>query len=381
MGISRVVVALALLAVGTPAHADDEPTLTALELRFGYYEQDGRGLQSQDGIKGTPGSEWAQIFQPMALFRIRQGAHMQHTLVIPVDVVTAASPDALDAISSASRQNESVGVDMTTDLDRGDDDVQIRWAVHFEEPFRSGSLGAGWTRHLAEDNATVSLSGLASYDYFDNISPYGFTLGQRTRLGVNANLAASQILSPTTIVDGSYGLTYQVGVLEQTWNAVPMGIGRPPAGEKFPHERLRQAFAGRVAQHLPWTRSTLKLAYRYYLDDFGLHAHTVELRAYQYLTHWLLVRGSWRWHRQDGVDFYTDNATLAPMPGPLQLRTADSDLDAFDADELGVRLVLVAGRVPWAWLRPHTLALSYDRYTRDNGLTMDVVALEWGRTF
>jgi hypothetical protein len=356
----------------------DDPIITRFDLRFGWFEQDGHGYQSQTNYQGFPGSESATIAQPMALFRIRQGPHIQHTVVIPVDVVTAASPDALDSISGASRRNESAGVDVATTITSGVNDFAIRWGAHFEEPLRAGSWGAGWTRHLAEDNATVTLSGNATFDYFDNIDQEGLTDGQRSRISVNANLGGSQILSPTTLVDGSYGYTYQTGLLEQTWNAVPRGIIQPPLGEKFPHVRSRHAFFGRVAQIIPPTRTTLKLAYRYYVDDFGLSAHTVEVRAYQYLTRFLVVRGSWRRHTQTAVDFYTEDASRL-MEGPLSPRTSDSDLAAFDADELGVKLMLVPGRVPWAWLRPHSFALSYQRYTRDNGLHMDVLGIEWGR--
>ncbi len=379
--------ALALRAPGagraradeTDAHQQaDDPSVSSFDLRLGWFEQDGHGFQSQTQPSGKPGSERATIVQPMALFRIRQGKHVQHTLVIPVDIVTAASPDALDAISSASQRNEAAGIDMTTAIAACVNDFVIRWGVHVEEPLRAGNWGAAWTRHLAEDNATVTLSGNASFDYFDNISQEGYTDEQRSRVAANANLGASQILSPTTLVDGSYGITYQVGVLEQTWNAVPRGPMRVPLGEKFPHQRTRHALFGRVAQMVPLTHTTLKLAYRYYVDDFGLSAHTVELRAYQYLSRWLVVRGSWRFHTQTGVDFYTENAVNL-MTGPLTPRTADSDLGPFDADELGVKLMLLPRRAPWPWLRPHSFALSYERYTRDNGLSMDVLALEWGQ--
>ncbi len=360
--------------------AADEPQVESFELRIGWFDQRGHGYQSQEGLDGNPGSEDAIIFQPMALFRIRSSPNVRHTVTIPVDVVSAASPDALDAITSASRVNESASVDIASTIDHGVDTLALHFAAGFEEPLRTGSYGAAWTRRLAEDNATLTLSGNATFDYFDNIREDGITDEQRSRVAVNANLGGSQILSPTTLVDGSYGLTYQVGVLEQTWNAVPRGRYLTPLGEKLPHERLRHALAGRISQHLPGIATTLKLAYRFYADDFGLVAHTVELRAYQYLTRWLVVRGTWRFHRQRAVDFYTEDARMLE-PRPLLPRTADSDLARFDAHELGVKLMVLPRRARWAWLRPHSFALSYDRYTRSNDLTMDVFALEWGRSF
>jgi hypothetical protein len=386
-----LVVLLGLLVAGSAraddgeAGDDDEaaeagygvPDLTSVELYFGWLEQRGHGWQSQAGPEGEPGSERATILQPMALFRLKSSANVRHTVVLPVDVVTSASADALDAVSSASYMNEAGTIDITTEIDHGDDTFAIYYGGHLEEPMRTAMWGAGWTRRLAEDNASFSLTTRASYDYFDNIDQEGFHDLQRTRAAMNVNLGFSQILSPTTLFLAGYGWTYQVGVLEQTWNAVPRAGEMPPLGERFPTERQRHAASARLLQHVPATRTTVKLGYRLYHDDFGIDAHTVEGRAYQYLGRAVIVRGLLRYHSQDGADFFMerfddDMDMLAP-------RTADSDLAPLSAWHLGGQVSVLGDKLPWRRLAGHQLALGFEWYERSNDLAIRALTMSWAQ--
>jgi hypothetical protein len=227
-------------------------------------------------------------------------------------------------------------------------------------------LGGGWSHDLADGNATVSLTLVGMADFFDHITWSGSQEGYSDRETFSVNAAASQMLSETTLVDASYGFTFQTGTLETTWNSVPLSDGLR-GDEQFPGARGRHAFAVRLAQHIPLTHSTAKLAYRFYIDNYGLDAHTAELMAYQHLVPWIYLRGSYRFYRQSGVDFY------APMferdAGP---RTSDSDLAPFTAHEGGLKVVMLAERSPIEWLRRSFFDLSVFRYQRTDGPDLNV---------
>jgi hypothetical protein len=358
--------------------ADPGWRILGVDLRFVYLDQVGHGYQSQAGPVGQPGDEATQIIEPWAAIAIRQSANVRHDILIPVDVVTAASPDALDAITTASRRNEAAGAEIRTSIRRSDQETwSTRVAFHWEEPLTSGTVGAGWRRSLADDNAAIAVSGNLTVDGFDVRDIAGKYQGKNARETGNVNIAASQLLSPTTVLDGSYGVTVQHGVLAQTWNAVPV-IGAASVGELLPGDRVRHALTGRIAQTIPATRSTVKLWYRFYLDDFGVRAHTVELTAYQYLRPWLYVRGAARFHRQSGADFYTDGLAAAPMPGAA--RTADSDLAPFDARQLSIGLAVVPERAP-RLLRGFGVNVEYLRYWRTNDLVIHGGAVGVARRF
>ncbi|MEZ4365530.1 MAG: DUF3570 domain-containing protein [Kofleriaceae bacterium] len=309
--------------------------------------------------------------------RLRQSEQIVHEVAIEVDIVSAASPDAIDATTSASRLNEALTLDVASHWDRAADErVTVRWGGHVEEPMRSAWLGLGYVRKLAEDNFTLAASSMVGYDNFDAYGPFGDRPGLTSRKLANANLSVSQVLSPTTIVDAAYGATVQAGTLETTWNAARFDDGTF-GNERLPNRRWRQAASVRLSQHVPRTRTTVKASYRYYRDTFDLDAHSVQLWLYQYLARWMYVRAGLRLHDQSGASFYAD-VHDEDAPGP---RTSDSDLAPLTSTEWTLKLALLGDRGPWRSLARTRLELSAGRYARSNDLTMTWGAVGMGYTF
>ncbi len=357
---------LCLLAGSIPAHAqpgntqpvntqpgNTQPTQWSLErfdARLTYYNQRGRGGQSQANVNThnpnqvPRGKEDTWIVQPILSARVRQNRNVTHDIMVPVDIVTAASPDALDAVSSASRTNEAVTFQMQSNIDLDEDEtLVVRYGIHVEEPLRSAFAGLGFTQELAQDNAAITASAQVIGDSFDDLEIDGSNVGTAGRVTLGANLAFSQMLSYTTLAAIEYGATLQSGRLEQTWNSVPTSTNGAPAdriAEQFPSQRLRHALGTRVVQHLPTLNAFLNGSYRFYTDTFGIHAHTLQARWTQILggaqgnPRWSL-RGSYRIHRQTGADFFSPVVQTSNIPNT---RTADSDLATFTAHETGLRI-------------------------------------------
>lgn len=379
---ARIELILALVLIATEARADptdraiigDNPRwrIEDLQLRTSLFLQEGRGFQSQDGP--APGREDMFIVQPAMRMRVRQSAKVVHDVVIPIDAISAASPDAVDATTSASRNNIAGDLDIRTAITMSDHDtLTTRFIAHAEEWIGGGTIGLGWKRSLADDNATISINGTFGFDYFDSRDHFGTFLEKTGRATTSASLAGSQLLSPTTVVDASYGLTYQRGTLRTGWNSVPVGDGTL-TDEVFPRDRTRHAWTAGIAQHIPQSRSTAKLRYRFYADDFGVRSHTVDAAAYQYLARWLYVRAAYRFHTQTSVDFFTRSLPMGF--GDSTLRTADSDLAAFRAHEYGLQVLTLRDRGP---LRRWSVSAEVFRYERSNDLTVLVMAIGAGR--
>jgi Protein of unknown function (DUF3570) len=366
---------LIVLLVATPAAAQ---SLDLFEARFAFYDQDGRGFQSLAGPAAGPGSESTLIFEPLLRALIRQDDAWTHDLSAMVDIVSAASPDAIDVMSSASKVNEAVTLDVVSQWapPTGHHKVAIRYGFHIEEPLRSGFLGASYGLRLAEDNTTLTASVFGSFDVFDPYHWRGYDPGLENRQAINLNFSWNQVLSPTTVLDAAYGFTFQTGLLSTTYNSVPVDDD-DRGDEIFPSTRERHAVTLRLAQIIPATGTTLKLQARHYFDDFGLGANTVQAWAYQYLTAWLYLRGGYRWHDQTGVDFYGERFTGVPAAA----QTADSDLAPFTSHEISGKLVLLADRSPLTWLRRSFIDLSFARYWRTNDLDVLHFQVAWGRRF
>ncbi len=384
--------ALLLLLFAASAHADEPPSLgddvlghpspfriESIRTRYTHYDQSGLGYQSQAGPLLGAGSEQLTVEQAQIEIVAKQGDRLTHRLWIPLDVITAASPDAIDAykgidaMSTASRTNEAGNADLTSTykVDRATD-VSLRAGFHLEENFRSWNLGAGFSKHLADDNALLTASINQAYDWFDTFQINGDRVGHENRSTTNVNVAISQLLSPTTVAHLNYGGTLQIGELSNTWNSVPLTNGS--RGQEFlPRLRQRHAFVGRLAQWLPWN-GAMHVFYRFYVDDWGIVAHTVEAELYQRLGGLAYVRLNYRFHHQSGADFFT---IMADPGSPL--RTADSDLAPFDAHTIGAKIAFdlhFARR-----LRDASFDLGYERYIRTNNLRASIVSCGLGFRF
>jgi len=341
------------------------------------YNQYGTGYQSKAGPILGPGSERLTVFEPQAEIIATQGDRITHRVFVPIDMVTAASPHSYqpvpDVTSGASRKLEGGTLQWTTAY-KVDPTAQVALTsgLHIENPFRSWNAGLSGSRALADQNTVVSGSVLGILDWFDRFFITGVRDGRTERSTTMASLGVTQVLTPTTVVNVNYGLTMQAGELGNTWEVVPLASGaRGP--EILPTSRTRHAAVGRVSQFLPWN-GALRLYYRFYADDWGIAAHSMEGQLMQRLTPTLYVGALYRFHTQTGPFFFT---TLAPPTATL--RVADSDLAPLQSQTIGGKIV---GDLPVrGWARTLHFELEYDRYVRSNDLQMDIVSWALGFRF
>lgn len=388
-------IALALLSFAVPARAQyavpqvtapaedvtDGPAIEQVGFRFAVFEQEGRGLQSQASFDPLQrGSEHAWIFQPMGSFLVRQDRNATHSVTIPIDIVTAASPDALDAVTTASRDNEAGGADvMTTVRDTDNVSYQLHVGFHMEEYWGSGFLGGAVLHNFADDNATLRTGVEVILDSFDALQPNGVDPGPVvSRFGIATSTALSQMLSPTTIVSGTYTFTAQFGHLETTYNSVPLASGTGRIADRYPRSRGRHTLTAELRQAVPDTDTYLGLSYRLYVDSFGAIAHSARFVATQYLGD-LWLRGHYRFHHQDAPSFWMSSAP-DDLPGWVP-RTADSDLETLDAHELGLNVRWFFDRRGALTARSSFLQLAYLYYWRSNSLQAHVGSFELGVGF
>ena len=382
-----MIASLALLAV-VAIDSVTVPTVPPWEIesvraRYTQYHQTGLGYQSAAGPAGQPGSEWLRVEQPQAEVTARLGDRVTERLWVPVDIVTAASPDhsrfgkpydAVDTVTTASRTTPSSTLDTATTY-RADPvtDFTMRAAFHIEEPFESWIFGLGASRSFAEDNTVVGVSANQILDWFDRFSLDGNRHGRATRSTTNVNLDVTQVLSPTTLLDLTYGGTLQAGELGNTWQSVMLADGSR-GEERLPGRRLRHAATARVAQWLPW-QGALTVSHRLYLDSWGIAANSTEATLAQRVYTGVVVRANYRFHWQTAPGFFT----IAADPLATGFRTSDSDLGPFHAQTFGGAVIVdlpVARRT-----RDLHVDIGFERYLRSDNLRVDVTTCALGLRF
>ncbi len=141
---------------------------------------------------------------------------------------------------------------------------------------------------------------------------------------------------------------------------------------------MRHAISGGIAQHLPATHSTLRGRYRFYADDFGARAHTMDVDAYQWFGRFMNLKLSYRLHDQRAVDFFYDRLGPANLYETNLPRTADSDLASFRAHEWGVAVTAYLSRAGDVE-GERSISVSFRRYTRPY-FDLSIIALGYSRT-
>jgi hypothetical protein len=393
-------VALSVWATAVPAAADDPPSFTdtdilgkpvpylrieAFNIRYTHFDQSGTGYQSRaalrggpgaelkrTGPKGGPGSEWETVEEAQAEIIAKQGDRITHRIWLPVDIVTAASPDAIDAVSTASRTNEAGSIDWTIAYKASPEtSIVVRNGLHNEENWRSWNTGFGVVRSFAEEN-TVLEAGLTQItDWFDKYTLQGDHDGHTSRATTTLSAGLTQVLSPTTIAHLDYGLTLQRGQLSNGWNIVPLTTG-DIALEIVPPARTRHAMVGRIAQFLPWN-GAVHAFYRFYLDDWGIRGNTAEVELFQRLSRLSYLRLNYRFHQQTGASFFSTRVSPS-----FKTATADSDLAPLDAQTVGVKGVL---DLPVRFARNLHADIAVERYFRSNDLRVSVYSCGLGLLF
>jgi uncharacterized protein DUF3570 len=359
-------------------HKNDGLRIQSVMTRITAFDQYGHGYQSQAGPVLGPGSERATILEPQLQVVATQGDRLTHVITVPIDVVTAASPNSIspksvDVLSGASRHVVSGTLDWgTTYRMDSASDLSMTSGLHLEEPFRSWHGGLGGSHSFAGGDTVVSANVIEVFDWFDRFDIMGNRHGRAERSSTTASIGVTQIVTPTMLVGLNYGLTVQQGELGNTWNSVPLtSLERGP--EILPDERVRHAFVARAAQFLPWN-GALRLYYRFYVDDWGVVANSLEGQILQRLSRFVYVSALYRYHEQSGVDFYTTRGSP-----DLQLRTADSDLATLHSQTVGGKISVDApmnGDV-----RVLHFEAGYEYYVRDNGLSMNIVTCATGYHF
>ncbi len=104
----------------------------------------------------------------------------------------------------------------------------------------------------------------------------------------------------------------------------------------YPETRTSDAIAIRAAYYLPY-RAALKGEYRYFTDDWGIIAHTYELKYTHPFNDAWLVDLKFRTYEQQQADFYSDLFTFASQDSK-DFRARDKELSTFENQTIGLSI-------------------------------------------
>lgn len=305
------------------------------------------------------------------------GMHFNNEQVtIPGIKAAPGTQEAIDAITTASRpisgnafqdylklRNEFSG-ELT------DGPSVLSYYLSSEPDYLAQQLGARYSRDLRGQQLNLSMGSSLGWDRIDPLPDDRTRTAPDSKTTLHVNTVATQILSPSTIL--RYGLEYNVvnGLQHNPYRNVFAGGSIVP--ERHPDHRERRDVFVKLNHWFP-ARSSLKLSYRFYDDDWGINSHELGTSLSQYVTQGFFAQWEYRYYTQTAARFYRDEYTsITGVDGYL---TGDYRMNALSSHLFGFALDADLGKLAadspvlqrmGAWL-------SYERYFNSNNYSANIL--------
>lgn len=261
---------------------------------------------------------------------------------VVVDAISAASVDVVTQATPGFEEVRYEG-DVSASRSFGHFTPSLGYRFSHEPDYVSHGARAGLVSRLGTPDSVLGLN-------------YGVTNDQVQRSGTlpsvfeerlwthSLELSYTQTLSARSVLRGAFSLTRQRGFMEKPYRHVPIFLDDATAVnannfdlhrsslrplEEVPDQRSRFAIAGRWMHYFPNTHTSLRLDYRFYGDDWGVMAHTVESGLRLRLASWFQLAAAVRVYRQNGARFWRRAYVVDSLDQLPRYRSVDRDFSAY----------------------------------------------------
>lgn len=296
-------------------------------------------------------------------------------VVIPAIKAPAGTQEAVDAITTASRPISGnafqdfvkVRNEMQSEWTRGP--AQVEYYVSSESDYLAQQVGANYNKDFMDQQFNVSVGTSYGWDRIDPLADDDDHTGASHKNTLHWNAVATRVLGPSTMLRLGAEMNLVEGLQHNPYRNVY--AGGTPMPERHPDHRSRRDAFLKLNQYLP-NRSSLKMSYRLYNDDWGILSHEIGSKFSQYVTHGLSASYEYRWYTQTSATFY--RAEYDSPDGIGGYRTGDYRLGDLSSHLFGMELnvdldALAASQA----LRHMALWLNYDRYFNSNNYSANIL--------
>ena len=164
--------------------------------------------------------------------------------------------------------------------------------------------------------------------------------------------------------------SYQSGLLATKYQRVFFTDGSELT-ETLPDTRMKIPIGIR-ANYFLGDRIIIHSFYRYYQDNWGLKAHTIDLELPLKITPFASVSPFYRFYSQNAVDYF---APFGQHNTSEKYFTSDYDLSKFTSQFFGAGIRLAPPKGILGVQRLNSIELRYGYYQRSNGLHANEISL------
>ncbi|MBN9385364.1 MAG: DUF3570 domain-containing protein [Chitinophagaceae bacterium] len=361
---------------------------TDIQVLFGYYTQNG----DHSAITGGRGTEQLHVYSPEFTITHHLDSARSWSLNAGVDVISSASLDNIDFIvSSASKLSARTHISpsYTFKLKKSDTRITLGTGISVESAYLSFPAGLS-VNHTNPSKSREWSAGIQCY--FDDLR-YGWISAEYLhpvgliypaelrdtswfpnyrRNSYNLSFAWYQVLNARMQLAIFPELVYQKGLLSTPYHRVYFRGDRfRERVEKLPIERWKFPLAAQL-NIFAGARTIIRSYYRWYHDDLGITAHTLQFEVPVKLNPALSLAPLVRLYTQTAARYF---APYGQHDLTEKYYTSDYDLSKFNSYKTG----LTIRYAPQRPMSPHytfnALSLRYSWYKRSDGLAAHILTL------
>ncbi|MDO7846880.1 DUF3570 domain-containing protein [Hymenobacter sp. M29] len=336
---------------------------TTIDIIGGYYQQSG----SHGAVEGGRGTQQLTDVPPAIIVNVPLDTVSRLTANVGADFYASASTDRIDfALSTPSAHDVRYHGDFGYSREHKYSGTiwGVGAGVSKEYDYSSFNVAGSFAKTSKDGNRQLSLAGQVFIDQVTLIMPielrtgYSGNLTGKGNYGTDKrqtyNLTAtySQVLTKRLQAAVSTELVSQNGLLSTPFHRVYFRDNTVANPEPTPSSEFspRFATAARV-ENLPRARFKYPVSlrlnfyatdlvqvrgfYRFYNDNFGIRAHTLEVELPVKVTQFFALYPFYRYHTQTAASYF---APFAQHSIADTYYTSDYDLAAFSANKIGLGL-------------------------------------------
>jgi len=392
---------------------------TTVDILGSYYQQEG----THGAVEGGRGTEHLTDATPTIIVNIPLDTVSRLSANIGADFYASASTDRIDfALSTPSSHDNRIHADFGYTREQKAQGTQwgVGAGVSNEYDYRSFNVVGSFAKTSLDGNRQLGVTGQVFLDNVTLITPVelrpGFVSGSNgrenksdygtaARQSYNFTATYSQVLSKRVQVALSTELVEQNGLLSTPFHRVyfydnpaknpvtatdsnfsPLAPSAPRQ-EKLPGARFKYPVGLRLNYYAS-DFVQIRSYYRFYNDNFGIQAHTLEVELPVKLTQFFVLYPFYRYHHQTASRYFAPYLSHSVAE---EYYTSDYDLSGFTAHKAGLGLryspVYGLGRfhVPGhdgqgrpRLMRFKSVDLRYAHYQRSTDLTANIVSFDLG---
>jgi hypothetical protein len=294
------------------------------------------------------------------------------------------SSDQIDphTLSSASRSDTRFYPSASWSIQNEKKGTTIGVNASFSKEFdyTSFGLGTSFTKTSKDHNTEFTGKLQAYFDTWKVIYPVELRTGNirgennnypsAPRNSYSASLSSSQIINKRLQILLVAEPTYQTGLLATKYQRVYFTDGSVQA-ENLPGNRYKIPVGFR-ANYFIGDRFIIRSFYRYYIDNWGVKAHTVDLEVPIKITPFVSISPFYRYYKQTAADYF---AAYGQHTVNEKYFTSDYDLSKFNSNFFGAGIRLAPPNGLFGMKNWNSFELRYGRYERSNGLQSNMISL------